>query len=550
MLGHLSIRDFALIQNVNLTFRSGLTVLLGETGAGKSILIDALAAAMGERMSADVIRTGAKKCVIEATFDVAQIDAVGVFLATHELDINEQLVCRRELTASGTSRCFINDTPVQTTVARALAQVLLDFHGQHDTHGLLHATRHREVIDQAAGHDDLLEAMQHAWRDVIEKRDRLAATKLRARTADEDRARMQFLIDEIAHINPQPEEDDSIRAELLRAESSELVMSAAIVVRDLLYAGDVAAYDLLQQVRERLVSLTAFDPSLLRYVEDIDSALIACKETAGAVSAYTEPEDFSSEHLEYLRQRQIGLQRIARKYGTLADAITHHERLEREVQMLEHLDEELAGHEKALVFATAEATSIAKKLSSSRRKAAATLEKGVVKGLQSMGMPSAELQTEIEKVELTASGADAVAFSFTSNLGEPLRPLAKVASGGELSRVMLSLKQVMARRGGIGTLVFDEIDTGISGRIARHVGEVMKDLSKNHQILCITHLPQIASLASAFIRVSKSELHGVTTVTAENITSEDAVIEIARLLAGTSVTPAALDSARELMQPL
>ncbi len=549
MLGHLTIRDFALIHDVSLTFGAGLTVLLGETGAGKSILIDALAAAMGERLPADAIRTGAKKCIVEATFDVSKNETVRSFLEAHELDSSNELVCRRELTASGTSRCFVNDTPVQTTVARALAQVLLDFHGQHDTHGLLHVTRHREVVDQSAGHDEVLAAMQHAWRNLSGKRESLAELQRRTRTADEDRARLQFLVDEIARIDPQPNEDESIRAELLRAESSEQVVSAASVVRDLLYAGDVAAYDLLQQVRERLVSLTAFDPQLLRYVDDIDSALIACKETAGAVSAYTEPEDFSPEHIEHLRQRLMNLQRIARKYGTLADAISERGRLDGEMQNLEHLDETVATLENDVLMASNEALAIAKKLTISRRKAAALLEKSVVLALRTMGMPSAELKAEVETADLSQYGADAVSFTFTSNVGEPLRPLAKIASGGELSRVMLSVKQAMARKGGVGTLVFDEIDTGISGRIARHVGEVMKDLAKHHQILCITHLPQIASLAAGFIRVSKSENAGTTTVTAQNITSDDAVVEIARLLAGTTITPAALDSARELMHP-
>lgn len=549
MLGHLSIRDFALIHDVNLTFGSGLTILLGETGAGKSILIDALAAAMGERMSADAIRTGAKKCIVEARFDVSNIEAVRILLAAHDLDSGDELVCRRELTASGTSRCFVNDTPVQTTVARALAQVLLDFHGQHDTHGLLHVSRHREVVDQSAGNEDQLAAMQRVWRALMDKREALADLQARARTADEDRARLQFLVDELTRIDPRADEDESIRAELLRAESSEQVVSAASVVRDLLYAGDVAAYDILQQVRERLVSLTAFDPQLLRYVEDIDSALIACKETAGAVSAYAEPEDFSAEHLEHLRLRLMNLQRIARKYGTLQDAITERHRLEGELENLEHLDEGLAVLESDVVTATNEAKSIAKKLTATRRKAASVLEKSVVESLRAMGMPSANLRAEIESADLSQHGSDAVSFTFTSNAGEPLKPLNKIASGGELSRVMLSVKQSMARQVRIGTLVFDEIDTGISGRIARHVGEVMKNLARDHQILCITHLPQIASLADGFIRVSKSEDAGITTVSAQNITSDEAVAEIARLLAGTSVTPAALDSARELMHP-
>lgn len=550
MLGHLSIRDFALIRDVNLTFRSGLTVLLGETGAGKSILVDALAAAMGERMPADVIRSGSKKCVIEASFEVAGSSIVKSFLDEHELDWNEDaLLCRREITASGTSRCFINDTPVTVNVMRSLAGLLLDFHGQHDTHGLLHASRHREVVDQSAGNTELLSAMGSAWMQLSQARSALEELRLKVRTADEDRARIQFLLDEITRVDPQPLEDETIRAELLRAESSEQVVSAATVVRDLLYAGDIAAYDLLQQVRERLVSLIVFDPALARYLEDLDSALITCKETAGAVSAYAEPEDFSPERLEFLRQRLMDLQRMVRKYTTIAEAIAQRERLTQELEGLGNLDDSIQEREKEVALATKNATLIAGKLTTNRRKSALALESGIVKSLHTMGMPSAEIKVLVEPGDLSQHGSDSVSFAFTSNAGEPLRPLAKIASGGELSRVMLAVKQSIARAGGIGTLVFDEIDTGISGRIARHVGEVMQDLAKRHQILCITHLPQIASLADGFIRVTKTERDDATTVGAENITRDEAVVEIAKLLAGKSITPAALDSARELMHP-
>jgi len=548
MLRRLTIRSFALIDAIDLDIESGMTVLLGETGAGKSIIVDALAAALGERLSSDSVRLGAKKAVIEATFDVASTESSELLLRQHDLewDSNE-LVLRRELTISGTSRCFVNDTPAQAGIVREIANGLIDFHGQHDTQGLLNVARHRDVLDASAVSSDLAREMALAWDACVQAWRHSNEIAQRAKTADADRARLVFIRDEIETVNPHPGEDEQITADLLRAESSEHVIVLASRVRDALYAGDASAFDALQQARDALLKLIPFQADLAALLVDLEGALVACKETAASVAPLAEHEDFSPDRLEDLRQRQVKLQRLIRKYNSLDAARTEHTRVLNELALIENLDDARSAAEQAEHEHRSQAETIARKISGARKKQAPLLSSSIASALEGMGMPSATFSVEIVSDELGPFGSDHVEFMFSSNAGEPLRPLAKVASGGELSRVMLAVKKALAEQGRTGTMVFDEIDTGISGRVARTVGDVMKHLSKRQQIVCITHLAQIASLADNFVRVVKSESSGSTTVSAETISHELALVEVAKLLSGAEVTDVSLSGASELM---
>ncbi|CAN5553034.1 DNA repair protein RecN [soil metagenome] len=564
MLRTLSIRDFALIDHIDLMFGPGMTVLLGETGAGKSIIIDALSAALGERMSSDIVRTGAKKAVIEAAFDIPP--HVHDVLKSHDLDWeNPELVFRREITASGTSRCFVNDTPVQVGIARSIADHLMDFHGQHDTHGLLQPGRHTDVLDAAAGHDSLVQEFYGAWVILSDALKVWRETAMKSTTAEADIARLTYIRNEIAAINPSANEDETIADELRRAESSEQVLSHALAAREALHDGSPSAYDLISQARQHLAALAHFDSSLLHTEEELHAAMVVISEAAKAAGRYAEPEDFSPERLEELRGRLAALQRLRRKHGSRDEAIAVRARVERELELLENFDDALAQREAAYRSAQEDAGVIAQKLSKVRKGFASSFAKSVTKSLHDMGMPSAvfgvdhtlldavtsdahaSVKVGAKYLQASSKGIDNLEFIFSSNAGEPLRPLSKIASGGELSRVMLAIKRAVAARGQIGALVFDEIDTGISGRVARHVGEVMRELSGRHQILCITHLAQIASLANDYIVVSKTEEANKTTVSATMINKDRAVQEVAKLLSGVTVTDAALESARELM---
>ena len=548
MLRHLSIRSFALVDEIELDFANGLTVFVGETGAGKSIIIDAIAAALGDRLSADVLRQGARKAVVEATFDVSGLPHAKQFITEHELDWDSaELVVRRELTAGGSSRCFVNDNPTSAGVVRELSAYLIDFHGQHDTHGLLNPKRHYSLLDAVSSTDLLMLSMSEHWHSLVVARKELSELVERSKRADEERARLSFICNEIKQIDPVPGEDQQIVQDLRRAESSESIIVNAAAAREALYAMEASAYDLIQQSKERLRSLLQYDQSLEQSIQDLDSAATACKEIAAAIAPLADPEDFSAERLEELRQRLAALNRLIRKYGTLAESIDTYTQSQKALDQLDHMEGALDTCKKAVSEAEDEAMKVAKKISAARKKAAPSLSKSVTTSLSHMGMPSAQFVVSCTPAELGPTGADNIEFMFSGNAGEPTYELSRIASGGELSRVMLALKQAMSAHGGIGTLVFDEIDTGVSGRIARSVGDVMKQLSDRHQILCITHLPQIASLAHQMIKVEKSEKDNITSISAASVHGNDMVVEVARLLSTSAVTEAALLSAREMM---
>lgn len=551
MLTRLSIQSFALVDDIELDFRSGMTVLVGETGAGKSIIIDALTTALGERISASSIRSGAKKSVVEAIFNVASQQGVNDFLSSHDLQWdNDELVLRREILASGTSRSFVNDLPVPASVVQELSELLIDFHGQHDTHGLLNSKNHLAILDSLSADEELHAAMRQQWHRVLEARKILKNLRDQAVSIDEVRSRLEFVINDIGTTAAEPDELTRIIEELRRAESSETIITSAAALQGMLYSDEPSAFDLIQQAKEKLIGLIEFDATLSAAVSELESAAASCKETAGAVAKLADPEDFSPERLEFLRQRQSQLQRLVRKYGTLDVAIETLTSSRRQLAILEDLDGAILESERNVGAAEAEARQTSQRLSQQRKTSATLMCDSITASLQQMGMPSARFEVRFSQAELGASGTDEVEFLLTANTGESPLPLARIASGGELSRVMLAIKKVQASKGSVGTMVFDEIDIGISGRIARAVGDVMKNLCSRHQIICISHLPQIASLADTMIRVQKVEDKNSTTVNAMEVTGEEAVLEIARMISGASVTSEAIEGARSLLGTL
>ncbi len=527
-----------------------MTALLGETGAGKSIIIDALAAAMGERVSTELVRKGARKAIVEATFDGSSRDAATAFIREHEWQWDsDELVLRREIPASGASRCFVNDTPAQSALVRELSTLLIDVHGQHDTHGLLSPSQHIGAFDAyALEADSDHEVMSLRWKELVEARRHRDDLVRRSLDADADRARLQFIHDEIAAISPLPNEDEQIGAELRRIEAGEHVLTLASMAREELYTGDTNAYDLLRQAVEAVRQLRQFDPSMDGLVTDLESSMIICKEAAASVSLLADADDRDPQSLEEMRLRQAALQRLIRKYGSLENAIDKLASVSAELHVVEHLEDAVRDADMLVQNAEQLAKVLAEEISKRRRSSAVVFGEVVTSSLQEMGMPSAVFQVGIEAIELGPSGIDRVEFMFAPNPGEPPRPLSRIASGGELSRVMLSLKRALLQKIPTGTVVLDEIDTGISGRVARTVGQVMQQIAANQQVICITHLPQIASLADQFIRVTKSSDSGTTTVTAAAIDPIQAQHDVAMLLSGTDVTDAALAGAKELMQ--
>ncbi len=548
MLRKLNIRSFALIDEIELDFPEGMTVFLGETGAGKSIIIDALAAALGERATSDAVRQGARKAVVEASFVASRNSRVDEILAENELHWDSpDLVLRRELSPSGGSRSFVNDTPAPLAVLKELATHLIDFHGQHDTTGLMSTQRHRDLLDDFAGAQAEVQEMRERWLEYAAARTSHATLLDRARTSDADRVRLEFLVNEIASVDPYPGEDLAIDSDLLRAEAREKILTLANTSREALYNAETNAYGLLRDAISSLRELSAFHTELTPAIEDLEAAAVSAKEAALTLSSLAEADDFSTEDLERLRMRKVDINRLMRKYGSLDEALRFHESLKEELAQLENLAENLEDSERALLQCERLARRAADTLRKTRQAAKERFSKSVESTVSELGMPSAQFVIDISETDLGVKGADKIEFLFSANAGVTPKPLAKVASGGELSRLMLAMKTALASTGFAGTMVFDEIDTGISGRVARTVGTVMMGLAQTHQILCITHLAQIASLAGTLVRVEKTEQNGRTEVSAAVLASDEAQREIAKLLSGADVTPATLESARELM---
>lgn len=549
MLVSLSITNFALIPKLHLEFGGGLNVLLGETGAGKSIIIDALSVALGERTSSDIVPVDAKKCIVEATFQNISFESVSQVWHQDLLDWDsDALVLRREISNKGTSRCFVNDTPVSASVVKALASVLMDFHGQHDTYGLLNISEHRALFDVACGNTKLLSEMHTAYSEYADAKEALVRLQQQEANADEERVRLQFRYEELEQIRPEHGEIDRIAQELRRFEQQEQLVQQATALHELVYGSDIAAYTSMKNAQKLLSSLTRFDDSLERYSADLESASIICQEVAHAIAPYIDPSEFSAESLEELRIRMQLLQRLQTRYGSLEEAIAQQEFLKGALENLADISSHVADAEKKVALTLRTATEVAKKLTAARKQYAAVFSAAIGKALHAMEMPAAEFSTQLPPSELGVHGAENIEFLFTSNPGQPLRSLGKIASGGELSRVMLAVKSVMAEQNTHATLVLDEIDTGISGKAARHVGTVMQAIAETNQMICITHLAQIASLADVFIKVTKTQSKNSTVVHAQRLDESDAIVEVAQLLSGTQLTNASLDGAKELMR--
>ncbi len=549
MLCRLLVRDFALVESVELEFFPGLTVLVGETGAGKSIIMDALAAALGSRVSTDMIRKGARKFLVEATFSINNATDTAAYIRElgAEWESNE-LILRKELSVSGTSRHFVNDTPQPTSVVREIATLLMDFHSQHDTLGLLDRKRHQGLLDGAGNYGDMLLQMQDVHHRLRNAQKRLTDLEELAETSDRIRAEQSELLTTINSINPRVGEIEQLEMELRRAEQRELVLWKSAEVRNMLFDADESVYNNLSQVAKHIKDLQAFDSEMATLLPEIESACEMCKEAVRLVSTHTESADFSPDHIEHLRQRIAVLQKIHRRFGSLEEALKVRTHAEHVLERLDSVESQLESARADLDIESRKARDLAAALTENRKQLAQRLEREIQKRLSEMGMPSARVQFHIAPTSLTSTGADEVQILFAAHRGADLKPIHKVASGGELSRFMLSLKSALASAGGLGTVVLDEIDTGISGRIARNVGMVMHDLSKRTQVICITHLPQIASLAEHMIAVEKSESDDSVRVVARHINADEAVTEVARLLSGSRVTEAALQSARDLMQ--
>lgn len=550
MLKKIYIKNFTLIDQLDITFHAGFSVITGETGAGKSIILGAIGLLLGNRADSKMIKMGEKKCTIEAHFDLSKYNYEAYF---EELDIDfepEDTIIRRELTSNGKSRAFINDTPVSLQDMRTLGEQLIDIHSQHQNLLLQKEDFQLNVIDTIASDQKEVAAYKAAFQQYKNAEKQLAELTSRLAKAKENEDFLRFQYNELASANLVSGEQEELEQESKMLSHAEEIKSALYQANGLL-SDDNAIIDQLRTVSEILNKVTSVYPKIEAAAARVDEAYIELKDIASEVSAESENIDYDSTHLEEVNQKLDTLFTLEQKYHVSSDTqlIALKNELDEQLQKIDNSDEETAELERVVGRWKAEAEKLAKALTTVRKKAAKTIENEMGKRLVPLGIPKVQFKVEIAEKTLSLDGRDKVQFLFSANTSTALEPIAQVASGGEIARVMLSLKAMLSGAVKLPTIIFDEIDTGVSGKIAEKMALIMKEMGNaDRQVLSITHLPQIAALGHSHYKVEKEEAEDGTHSRMRELSDEERVQEIAQMLSGADITEAALQNARELIK--
>lgn len=553
----MKIKNIAVVSQVEIGFESGLNLLTGETGAGKSILVDALSLLCGGRASAEMIRTGEAQASIEG---VVESRGLAAMLERQGLPADsDEMILRREISATGKGRASVNGALVPVSLLREVALPVIEIHGQHDQRGLLDSQQHLEIVDALAGAATLARAREvaQAFGTLGRVRAELEALRRDAREQVRRREMLEFQAREIEVASLAPDEEEALRAEKAVQANAEKLLALSEECYSLLYEDDAAVLAQLRQVFKRLGELESIDPRFRPHLEARDSIVPALEDLALALRDYREKVHAAPGRLDAIESRLALIDRLKRKYGaTLHEVIAFGDRCRAELQALGSPEERASALEQELAIAEEKYLGPASALSGARRQAAEDLSQRVEAELRHLAMEKARFRVGFEppaarpgdRATWTERGLESAEFLLSPNPGEELRPLAKIASGGELSRVLLALESVASRGGAARTLVFDEVDVGIGGRVADVVGRKLRELAERHQVLCVTHLPQIAAQADRHHAVRKRVERGRTLTEVVPLGDEARVEEIARMLAGETVTEAARENARQLLK--
>jgi DNA repair protein RecN (Recombination protein N) len=551
MLTHLHISGFALIDEVELALGPGLTVITGETGAGKSIVVDAMGLLRGARAGADVIRVGRDEARVEAIIALPPHGPARARLEEEGRggDLDDGLVVRRVISRQGRGRAHLGGGLATAGDLATHVAGLIDIASQHDQQSLTDPGSQLAILDAFAENDEARAEMAAAWGALGEARRALEAFSADVRGRAEREDLLRFQLGELDAAQPVAGEDDELRALRERLKGAERFFAAASRGEDVLYAGDGAVAERIAAVAHELAPLAELDPALAPLRERLDGAQAVVEDVARDLGKYARGIRSDPARLAEIEERLHLLQRLCRKHGgTVADLVAKREAFSRDLGELGSFEEALAARKEVAERAEARASAAAAVLSASRRKAATGLEKKVGATLRELGFASARLPLSVEARDLGASGADLVRFMFAPNPGDPPRPLAKIASGGELSRVMLAVKQALARTDHVLTYVFDEVDAGIGGGAADTVGRKLKKIASDRQVIVITHLPQVAAFADAHVRVTKTAEKGRTRVAIEALDEGERLGELARMLGGANPSAEAKAHAAEMLR--
>lgn len=550
MLSKLHISNYALIEKVEIEFSDGLNIITGETGAGKSILMGALGLITGARADSSTLGTGGNKCIVEGTFAVGEY-SLKPFFASHDLDYADETVIRREITAEGKSRAFINDTPVNLSVLKELGEQLVDIHSQHQTLSLSDKNYQLAVVDAIAGTKDLVAEYKQSFTQYKKLKATLVELLERQRKSKTEYDYINFQLTELDEARLQQGEQESAEQELETLTHAEDIKSNLYKASGILGGGEENALVALTEAKNFLSAIAKYNTAANELFERLNSNLIELKDIVAETENLAESIDFSAERAELLSQRLDIIYRLQKKHGlqTIDELIALRDDLQLRINDDSALDDEIAATEKELKTAEATCTKLAEKLSAQRTKALPAIEGELVKTLSRLNMPDAQVKINLTTLpELTTTGADDISILFSANKGGKPGDLVKVASGGELSRVMLAIKALVCKYTALPSIIFDEIDTGISGETAHKTGAIMAEMGDAMQVIAITHLPQIAGKGKAHFKVYKQTKANITKTFIIQLRANERVEEIARMLSGEKLSEAALENAKELLK--
>lgn len=551
MLKHLYIKNFTLIDELDIELRQGFSVITGETGAGKSIILGAIALLLGQRADSRTIKQGAEKCVIEACFDISRY-GMDDFFTDNEIDSDpEDCIIRRELMASGKSRAFINDTPVQLTMLKELGERLVDVHSQHQNLLLNKQDFQLSVVDIIAEDSQQLARYQKTYRQYQQVKQALEALKENIERNRQNADFLQFQYDELVQANLFDGEQEELEQKNDTMSHSEEIKSALYEAVHALNAEQTGIVTSLHSALSAMRQIEKVYPAAEELVQRLDSSYIELKDVSEEVSGYLDDIDFDPAELEAVTNRLDRLYELEKKYhvDTIRELIQKRDELRCQLDGIENSDEVLSDLQKRLSTLEEQALKEAVTLTKIRKVAAGKVEKEMKAKLIPLGMPNVRFSIKMTSEVLSINGQDKVAFLFSANASSPLQPVSQVASGGEIARVMLSLKAMISGAVNLPTIIFDEIDTGVSGKMAEKMAEIMKEMG-NHgrQVISITHLPQIAALGNTHYKVEKKETASGTTSSMQELAPEQRIQEIAQMLSGSDISEAAIANARQLLK--
>ena len=548
MLSLLHIENIAVIECADISFDRGFNVLTGETGAGKSIVIDAISAILGERAYRDMIRTGTERASVRAVFtEVPEFP----WFAENGVEYDPETVISREIHLDGKNICRVNGTLVNVSCLHKLGIQLINIHGQHDSAALFDEENHLAFLDAFADNGKLRASYGERYEAVAKLRREISALTMDEGEKLRRMENLKYQIAEIEKAELEPGEDDRLEERRKVLQNAEKLSNGMETAVECLYGGEDSdgASGLLAQAEYALARLSRFSDSFAALHDRVSDLMYQVQDAAEEVRDARDSLSYSAEELEQIESRLDVIHKLRRKYGTTCEDILEYlDKAKKELDEIEFADDKLERLKKNLKKAEKEAWDAALALRENRQQAADTMSKRILSELAQLDMPRVQFACRFTETELAANGADAVAFYMSANAGEALKPLSRVASGGELARIMLAMKNVLAEKDQVATLIFDEVDTGVSGRAAQKVAEKLRSVAVHKQVLCVTHLPQLAALANTHLLIAKSERDGRTYTSVTPLDLEGRKRELARIIGGANITETTLKSAEEMLR--